>query len=99
MLDEGTLTDSQGRKVDFKNSEFDDVHMSAFYLIDELCAAATIILTSNMGSDILAEDGSTLPDGTVTDSAKERVLGRVQSMYPPELVSRRCCRVRCSSHR
>ncbi|BGP09840.1 chaperone ATPase hsp78 [Rhodotorula toruloides] len=68
VLDEGKLTDSQGRAVDFKNT--------------------TIILTSNMGSDILAEDGATLPDGTVTDSAKERVLARVQSMYPPELLNR-----------
>lgn len=67
ILDEGTLTDSHGRKVDFKNT--------------------TIILTSNIGSDILAEDGATGPDGAVTDKAKEEVFARVQSLYPPELVS------------
>lgn len=66
ILDEGVLTDSHGRKVDFKNT--------------------TIILTSNIGSDILSEDGATGPDGTVTEAAQRRVLERVQSLYPPELV-------------
>ena len=50
--------------------------------------AATIILTSNIGYDILSEPGATEEDGTVTDRAKEAVIGRVQSMYPPELVRR-----------
>ncbi|GAA5934713.1 hypothetical protein JCM10213_007842 [Rhodosporidiobolus nylandii] len=68
ILDEGRITDSQGRVVDFKNT--------------------TIVLTSNIGSDILAESGATLPDGTVTDKAKEEVLQRVASMYPPELLNR-----------
>ncbi|GAA5999143.1 ATP-dependent Clp protease ATP-binding subunit [Rhodotorula paludigena] len=68
LLDEGKLTDSQGRVIDFKNT--------------------TIICTSNMGSDILAENGSTLPDGTVTDKAKQEVIARVQSQYPPELLNR-----------
>ncbi|BGP41840.1 chaperone ATPase hsp78 [Rhodotorula kratochvilovae] len=68
LLDEGKLTDSQGRVVDFKNT--------------------TIILTSNIGSDILSEEGATLEDGTVTDKAKEAVIARVQSMYPPELLNR-----------
>ncbi|KPV71691.1 uncharacterized protein RHOBADRAFT_49052 [Rhodotorula graminis WP1] len=68
LLDEGKLTDSQGRVVDFKNT--------------------TIILTSNIGFDILSEPGATLEDGTVTDRAKEAVIGRVQGMYPPELLNR-----------
>ena len=67
VLDEGALTDSQGRRVDFRNT--------------------TLILTSNIGSDILMRPDATLPDGTVTDAAKEEVLARVQSLYPPELVS------------
>lgn len=67
VLDEGTLTDGHGRKVDFKNT--------------------ILILTSNIGSDILAEPGSTLADGTVSPAAKNAVLARVQSLYPPELVS------------
>ncbi|GAA5940496.1 chaperone ATPase HSP78 [Sporobolomyces koalae] len=68
ILDEGALTDSQGRRVDFKNT--------------------TIILTSNIGSDILAEEGATAPDGTVTAKAQQAVLERVQSLYPPELLNR-----------
>lgn len=66
MLDEGSLTDSQGRRVNFQNT--------------------TIILTSNLGSDILMEPGATNPDGTVTEAAKEAVLERVRETYPPELV-------------
>ncbi|GAA5886607.1 hypothetical protein JCM6882_005831 [Rhodosporidiobolus microsporus] len=68
ILDEGKITDSQGRIIDFKNT--------------------TIILTSNIGSDILAEKGATLEDGTVTELAKQEVLQRVASMYPPELLNR-----------
>ncbi|KAM0790227.1 hypothetical protein ACM66B_005539 [Microbotryomycetes sp. NB124-2] len=68
VLDEGVLTDSQGRRVDFKNT--------------------VIILTSNIGSDILMHEDSTRPDGTVTETAKEAVLERVRSMYPPELLNR-----------
>jgi ATP-dependent Clp protease ATP-binding subunit ClpB len=68
VLDEGTLTDSQGRRVDFKNT--------------------VIILTSNIGSDILIDERSTLGDGTVTDSARRQVLDRVASLYPPELLNR-----------
>ncbi|KAK4049850.1 chaperone ATPase hsp78 [Microbotryomycetes sp. JL201] len=68
VLDEGTLTDSQGRKVDFKNT--------------------VIILTSNIGSDILMHEESTRNDGTVTETAKEAVLERVRSLYPPELLNR-----------
>ncbi|GAA5903138.1 hypothetical protein JCM8208_000462 [Rhodotorula glutinis] len=68
LLDEGKLTDSQGRVVDFKNT--------------------TIILTSNLGWDILSEPNATLEDGTVTDRAKEAVIARVQGMYPPELLNR-----------
>lgn len=68
ILDEGNLTDSHGRKVDFKNT--------------------TIILTSNIGSSILAEKGATLPNGQVTELAKEEVLNLVQTMYSPELLNR-----------
>ncbi|KAK4703821.1 hypothetical protein P7C70_g2386, partial [Phenoliferia sp. Uapishka_3] len=68
VLDEGTLTDSQGRLINFQNT--------------------TLILTSNIGSDILMRPGATLPDGTVTEAAKEEVLARVQSIYPPELLNR-----------
>jgi ATP-dependent Clp protease ATP-binding subunit ClpB len=66
ILDEGKITDAQGRAIDFKNS--------------------TIVITSNLGSDILSEKGATLEDGTVTELAKEKVLQRVAAEYPPELV-------------
>jgi ATP-dependent Clp protease ATP-binding subunit ClpB len=46
-----------------------------------------LILTSNIGSDILVRPDATLADGTVTEEAKEAVLERVRSLYPPELVS------------
>ncbi|GAA5872762.1 hypothetical protein JCM8547_006335 [Rhodosporidiobolus lusitaniae] len=68
ILDEGKLTDSQGRVIDFKNT--------------------TIIATSNIGSDILAEEGATREDGAVTPATKQKVLERVASMYPPELLNR-----------
>ncbi|GAA6016210.1 hypothetical protein JCM11491_003770 [Sporobolomyces phaffii] len=68
ILDEGKLTDSQGRVIDFKNT--------------------IIVLTSNIGSDILSEAGSTRADGTITAEATEAVLARVQSLYPPELLNR-----------
>lgn len=66
VLDEGSLTDSQGRKVDFKNT--------------------ILILTSNIGSDILMQPGST-EGGLVTSIAQKEVLQLVKSLYPPELVS------------
>ena len=48
----------------------------------------TIILTSNIGSDILVREDSTEPDGTVTEPARAAVLERVRSLYPPELLNR-----------
>ena len=50
VLDDGRITDSQGRTVDFKNT--------------------IIILTSNLGSNILIEGiGS---DGEITEQARDR---------------------------
>ncbi|SCZ88612.1 BZ3500_MvSof-1268-A1-R1_Chr10-2g03019 [Microbotryum saponariae] len=68
ILDEGALTDSHGRKLDFKNT--------------------TIILTSNIGSDILMRPESISPNGEVTPVARDLVLERVRSLYPPELLNR-----------
>ena len=68
ILDEGSITDSQGRKVDFKNT--------------------IICLTSNLGSDILADPDSTLPDGTISPSAHASVLSTVSAHFPPELINR-----------
>ncbi|KAG8221187.1 P-loop containing nucleoside triphosphate hydrolase protein [Butyriboletus roseoflavus] len=68
ILDEGSLTDSQGRKVDFKNT--------------------IICLTSNLGSDILADPSSCDVNGTVTEAAKTEVMERTSEYFPPELLNR-----------
>lgn len=64
VLDEGRLTDSQGRLVDFRNT--------------------VIILTSNLGSDILAS----LPEGMPSSAATSDVLGVVRGHYAPEFLNR-----------
>jgi len=66
VLDEGTLTDSQGRRVDFRNT--------------------IVVLTSNLGSDVLAS----LPacDPSETDAVREKVMERVRAAFPPEFVNR-----------
>lgn len=64
VLDEGRLTDSQGRLVDFRNT--------------------VIILTSNLGSDILAS----LPEGVSSSVAASDVLGVVRGHYAPEFLNR-----------
>lgn len=64
VLDEGRLTDSQGRLVDFRNT--------------------VIILTSNLGSDILAS----LPEGVPSSAATSDVLGVVRGHYAPEFLNR-----------
>ncbi|KAF9020480.1 P-loop containing nucleoside triphosphate hydrolase protein [Hymenopellis radicata] len=68
ILDEGSITDSQGRKVDFKNT--------------------IICLTSNLGSDILAHPTACTEDGVVTPEARDEVLERTSSYFPPELLNR-----------
>lgn len=69
ILDEGTITDSQGRKVDFKNT--------------------IICLTSNIGSDILADPtASDRTTGVVTSAARSLVLERTSEHFPPELLNR-----------
>jgi ATP-dependent Clp protease ATP-binding subunit ClpB len=66
VLDDGRITDGQGRTVDFKNT--------------------IIILTSNLGSDIIL-DGIT-PDGDISDSARERVEALLKSSFRPEFLNR-----------
>lgn len=64
VLDEGRLTDSQGRLVDFRNT--------------------VVILTSNLGSDILAN----LPEGMPSSAAEADVLRVVRGHYAPEFLNR-----------
>ena len=64
VLDEGFLTNSQGIKVDFRNT--------------------ILIMTSNLGAEILAHD----PGEVVSEKVKEQVLDLVEKFYPPEFLNR-----------
>jgi ATP-dependent Clp protease ATP-binding subunit ClpB len=73
VLDEGYLTDSQGHKVDFRNT--------------------IVILTSNLGSDILVgadilhpykED----PNRNISPDVRKAVMDVVTVNYPPEFLNR-----------
>ncbi len=64
VLDDGRLTDGQGRTVDFKN--------------------AIIILTSNLGSDILASQ----KDGEDVELVRAQVMNVVRQAFRPEFLNR-----------
>jgi ATP-dependent Clp protease ATP-binding subunit ClpB len=64
VLDDGRLTDGQGRTVDFKNT--------------------IIVLTSNLGSDILAAQ----PDGADLALAYKDVMRVVRAHFRPEFLNR-----------
>jgi ATP-dependent Clp protease ATP-binding subunit ClpB len=64
VLDDGRLTDGQGRTVDFRNT--------------------LIVLTSNLGSDILAA----MPEGVETNAVREQVMGVVRQAFRPEFLNR-----------
>ena len=69
VLDEGFLSDAQGRKVDFRNT--------------------IIILTSNLGADILVNTDPLHQDATeISTSTKEAVMAVVGSAFPPEFINR-----------
>jgi ATP-dependent Clp protease ATP-binding subunit ClpB len=64
VLDDGRLTDGQGRTVDFKNT--------------------IIVLTSNLGSDVLAAQ----PEGAPTALVQGRVMEAVRAHFRPEFLNR-----------
>ncbi|MGB8181424.1 MAG: AAA family ATPase, partial [Stellaceae bacterium] len=64
VLDDGRLTDGQGRTVDFRNT--------------------LIILTSNLGSEYLAN----LPEGQDVVSVRGQVMEAVRSAFRPEFLNR-----------
>ncbi|GAA4487452.1 ATP-dependent chaperone ClpB [Gluconacetobacter asukensis] len=64
VLDDGRLTDGQGRTVDFRNT--------------------IIVLTSNLGSDVLAH----LPDNETTDMVQAEVMKVVRNHFRPEFLNR-----------
>jgi ATP-dependent Clp protease ATP-binding subunit ClpB len=64
VLDDGRLTDGQGRTVDFKNT--------------------VIILTSNLGGEILASQA----EGEDTGAVRDAVMEIVRSRFRPEFLNR-----------
>lgn len=69
IFDDGRLTDSKGRTVDFKNT--------------------IIILTSNIGSDIILENTlSAMLSPLDKDKMKERVMEVMRSRFKPEFLNR-----------
>ncbi len=64
VLDDGRLTDGQGRTVDFKNT--------------------LIIMTSNIGSDFLANQ----KEGEDTEAVRPYVMAEVRTKFRPEFLNR-----------
>ncbi|WP_193368533.1 ATP-dependent chaperone ClpB [Pelagibius marinus] len=64
VLDDGRLTDGQGRTIDFRNT--------------------MIILTSNLGADILAAQ----PEGEDSDAVRGQVMEVVRQAFRPEFLNR-----------
>ncbi len=65
VLDDGRITDSHGRTVDFKNS--------------------IIIMTSNIGSDVILEVGG---DDSRYDEMRQAVLALLRTSFRPEFLNR-----------
>src|SRR5699024_11328149 len=66
ILEEGRLTDSQGREVDFKNT--------------------IIIMTSNIGSQILLENVK--DTGVITEPTEKAVMNSLNQYFKPEIINR-----------
>lgn len=64
VLDDGRLTDGQGRTVDFRN--------------------VLIVMTSNLGSDIMAAQA----DGAEPEAVRDDVMAVVRSAFRPEFLNR-----------
>ena len=64
VLDDGRLTDGQGRTVDFRNT--------------------LIILTSNLGADVLANQ----PEGQDSSAVRAQVMDVVRASFRPEFLNR-----------
>ncbi|MFT2110047.1 ATP-dependent chaperone ClpB [Marinomonas sp. 2405UD68-3] len=64
VLDDGRLTDGQGRTVDFRNT--------------------VIVMTSNLGSDVIQE----YRDGSQYEDIKDRVMEIVGTHFRPEFINR-----------
>jgi ATP-dependent Clp protease ATP-binding subunit ClpB len=64
VLDDGRLTDGQGRTVDFRNT--------------------MIIMTSNLGSEYLTQQG----EGDDSDAVRDQVMDVVRGHFRPEFLNR-----------
>jgi len=64
VLDDGRLTDGQGRTVDFRN--------------------VLIVMTSNLGSDVLANQ----PEGQDSSVVRDQVMEAVRGNFRPEFINR-----------
>ncbi len=65
ILDDGRVTDSHGRTVDFKNT--------------------VIIMTSNLGSDLLLEG---VKDGEIPTGVRDSVMNLLKNHFRPEFLNR-----------
>jgi ATP-dependent Clp protease ATP-binding subunit ClpB len=68
VLDDGRLTDSQGRTVDFKN--------------------ALVIMTSNVGSQVIAASGVRPGDSEAYEAMKRQVTDALRMQFRPEFLNR-----------
>ena len=71
VLDDGRLTDGQGRVVDFKNT--------------------IIIMTSNLGSELILEDSSTAQEdenSCVSQAVQEKIDALLKQHFRPEFLNR-----------
>lgn len=68
VLDEGSLTDSHGKHIDFRNT--------------------IIVMTSNIGQEILLNDKNPHDDGVIDGETKRQVNDMLHHYYPPEFLNR-----------
>jgi len=68
VLDDGRLTDSQGRTVDFKNT--------------------VVIMTSNIGSQVIAETRARPDDSDAYEAMKAQVTDALRQYFRPEFLNR-----------
>lgn len=68
VLDEGSLTDSHGKHIDFRNT--------------------IIVMTSNIGQEILLADKDANDEGSIKDSVKTEIIDNLRLHYPPEFLNR-----------
>lgn len=68
VLDEGALTDSHGKHIDFRNT--------------------IIVMTSNIGQEILLADKEATEDGKIKPEVKTSIMDNLRNYYPPEFLNR-----------